>query len=73
MRAKLPVLVVIAGLLGPAMAFAHRERPSYWPDPAADTSVTPPAGTRKTPMKMWFAPVVVRETSDPATTPRGTS
>ena len=25
-------------------ASAHLERPSYWPDPAPDTSVTPPAG-----------------------------
>ena len=28
----------------PALAFAHLERPSYWPDPAPDTSVTPAAG-----------------------------
>src|SRR5688572_20588672 len=28
----------------PAAAMAHLERPSYWPDPAADTSITPPAG-----------------------------
>ena len=28
----------------PAIAGAHLERPSYWPDPTADTSVTPPAG-----------------------------
>lgn len=28
----------------PGVAMAHLERPSYWPDPAADTSVTPPAG-----------------------------
>src|SRR5690242_11147195 len=27
-----------------APAFAHVERTSYWPDPAPDTSVTPPAG-----------------------------
>src|SRR5215208_5050387 len=25
-------------------ASAHLERPSYWPDPAPDTSVSPPAG-----------------------------
>ena len=35
-------LVVVMGL--PAVASAHRERPSYWPDPAPDTSVSPPAG-----------------------------
>ena len=28
----------------PAGASAHAERPGYWPDPAADTSVTPAAG-----------------------------
>ena len=28
----------------PTAATAHLERPSYWPDPAPDTSVTPPAG-----------------------------
>ena len=28
----------------PAVADAHLERPSYWPDPAADTTVTPAAG-----------------------------
>src|SRR5688572_10075945 len=28
----------------PALAAAHLERPSYWPDPTPDTSVTPPAG-----------------------------
>src|SRR4029077_3896533 len=28
----------------PALALAHIERASYWPDPAPDTSVSPPAG-----------------------------
>jgi hypothetical protein len=28
----------------PAAAAAHLERPSYWPDPAPDTAVSPPAG-----------------------------
>ncbi len=28
----------------PAVAMAHLERPSYWPDPGPDTSVTPAAG-----------------------------
>src|SRR3954451_6704566 len=31
-------------LIGPAAALAHVERPSYWPDPAPDTSVKPAAG-----------------------------
>ena len=37
---------IVAGLLAvaPAMALAHVERTSYWPDPAPDTSVNPPAG-----------------------------
>ena len=28
----------------PALALAHLERPSYWPDPSPDNSVSPPAG-----------------------------
>jgi hypothetical protein len=35
---------VVASLALPAAAFAHLERPSYWPDPAPDTAVSPPAG-----------------------------
>src|SRR4029450_37302 len=35
---------ILAALVVPAVAFAHIERASYWPDPAPDTSVTPPAG-----------------------------
>ena len=38
------VLVALAALILPAAAVAHLERPSYWPDPAADTTVTPSAG-----------------------------
>ena len=40
-------LAVAAGALLlalPALAFAHLERPSYWPDPAPDNTVNPPAG-----------------------------
>jgi hypothetical protein len=38
-------LSATALLLGVApAASAHLERPSYWPDPAPDTSVNPPAG-----------------------------
>jgi hypothetical protein len=36
--------MVVAALLMPAFATAHIERASYWPDPAPDTSVSPPAG-----------------------------
>ncbi len=35
---------VLTLLAMPALALAHLERPSYWPDPAPDTSVEPPAG-----------------------------
>ena len=36
---------VVAVMLGlPALALAHLERPSYWPDPAPDNTVTPAAG-----------------------------
>ncbi|HKH41815.1 MAG TPA: right-handed parallel beta-helix repeat-containing protein [Solirubrobacterales bacterium] len=45
-RGTLIVAIAIAAVavLLPALAFAHIERASYWPDPAADTSVNPPAG-----------------------------
>src|SRR4051812_29570127 len=35
---------VICALVWPALASAHIERASYWPDPAPDCSVTPCAG-----------------------------
>jgi hypothetical protein len=35
---------VLGSLVLPAVAVAHLERPSYWPDPAPDTAVTPAAG-----------------------------
>jgi hypothetical protein len=35
---------ITMGALVPATAFAHVERSSYWPDPAADCTVTPCAG-----------------------------
>ena len=44
---RFPRLVTVAVALCfvvPAVASAHLERPSYWPDPAPDTAVTPPAG-----------------------------
>lgn len=45
MRSASLVVVAAAALLTlPALAFGHLERPSYWPDPAPDTSVTPAAG-----------------------------
>ena len=44
MRARAWVLTgaIVAACAAPASA--HLERPSYWPDPAPDTSVSPPAG-----------------------------
>jgi hypothetical protein len=38
------IAVTAVAVLIPALAFAHIERASYWPDPAADTSVKPAAG-----------------------------
>ena len=41
------LLIVAALLLGaalPALALAHIERPSYWPDPRPDKSIKPAAG-----------------------------
>jgi hypothetical protein len=44
-RRRLLILsVVVVSLALPAAAFAHLERPSYWPDPAPDRAVSPPAG-----------------------------
>ena len=40
--AALAVSVVMLAM--PALSFAHPERPSYWPDPAPDPAVSPPAG-----------------------------
>ncbi len=37
-------LLGLAALVGATSAGAHLERPSYWPNPAADTSISPPAG-----------------------------
>src|SRR5262245_44836444 len=36
--------IAAAVVLIPALAFAHIERASYWPNPAPDTSVKPAAG-----------------------------
>src|SRR6186997_385965 len=35
---------LVSVLLVPQLASAHVERPSYWPDPAPDCSVSPCAG-----------------------------
>ena len=45
MRGRLVVIATVFAFAGLAMpAAAHLERPSYWPDPAPDTSVKPAAG-----------------------------
>jgi hypothetical protein len=44
-RGLLLATTLAAAMLAlPALALAHLERPSYWPDPRPDTSVSPPAG-----------------------------
>jgi hypothetical protein len=43
-RIAIAAAIIVAALVLPAVALAHLERPSYWPDPAPDTSLTPPAG-----------------------------
>ena len=44
LRRSILTTVAAAALAIPAVAGAHLERPSYWPDPAPDNSVSPPAG-----------------------------
>ena len=46
MRRSAPALVVVllAALVFAATAAAHVERPAYWPDPAADTTISPATG-----------------------------
>lgn len=43
-RWKATLGAILIGLVAPGAALAHLERPSYWPDPAPDTSITPAAG-----------------------------
>jgi hypothetical protein len=38
------IATLVAALVIPAIAFAHIERASYWPNPKPDRSVHPPAG-----------------------------
>jgi hypothetical protein len=41
---SLLIATVALAALTATTALGHTERPSYWPDPAADTSLIPPAG-----------------------------
>ena len=46
-RVRIAARVLAAALIAslvPALAWAHVERTSYWPNPGPDTSVTPAAG-----------------------------
>jgi hypothetical protein len=43
-RRGVVALALLAALAVAAIASGHIERASYWPDPAPDTSVSPPAG-----------------------------
>src|SRR5438128_9952734 len=44
-RSRRALLVALVGaLLAPALASAHIERASYWPDPAPDCTISPCAG-----------------------------
>ncbi len=45
----------------PALALAHVERASYWPDPAADTSVNPPAGGSVPAVRSLFSALKKKE------------
>jgi hypothetical protein len=55
-RAWTAALVVLAAaaILGVVSASAHVERASYWPDPAPDTSVNPPAGGKVPTVRSLF-------------------
>ena len=53
----LGVVVAFAGMALPGAAFAHLERPSYWPDPRPDTSVTPAAGGEVPTMRSFASTV----------------
>ena len=56
-RGTLIVAIAIAAVavLVPALAFAHVERASYWPNPAADTSVKPAAGGKVPAVRKIFS------------------
>src|SRR5215208_7127697 len=43
-RTLLAAAIACMLLALPSLASAHLERPSYWPDPAPDASLSPPAG-----------------------------
>jgi hypothetical protein len=67
MHKLLPVVAALT-LLAATAASAHVERPSYWPDPKPDTTVTPAAGGEVPTAR----PLITADSSwdDPATTSR---
>ncbi len=48
------LVAVLVALAIAAVASAHIERASYWPDPAPDNSVSPPAGGNVPLMRTWL-------------------
>ena len=68
-RVRARIIVIgglIAGLAIPATVSAHLERPSYWPDPRADTTVTPAAGG-KVPLARSLSSALTRTSGTRAT------
>ena len=64
---------ITAMLAIPAFAGAHLERPSYWPNPAADTSVTPPAGGKVPKARSLASAVTGRGPGDVRVVCKGTN
>jgi hypothetical protein len=58
------LVAVLAALGASAPAGAHVERPSYWPDPAADTSVTPAAGGKVPEARDLYTALTAAEPGD---------
>jgi hypothetical protein len=55
---------VLCALALPAVAVAHLERPSYWPDPAPDRSVNPAAGGKVPKLRSLQSAVTGRGAGD---------
>jgi hypothetical protein len=49
------IAIVAAAVIVPSLAFGHIERASYWPDPAADTSIKPAAGGKVPEVRKLFS------------------
>ena len=55
------IAVAVVAVLVPALALAHIERASYWPDPAPDTSVKPAAGGSVPAVRKLFSALKKKE------------